>query len=86
MGALPHLLSFLKSKETKKLPFSEKEFGGKWSFIHICAWQNILLIYIDINRIRSARKMMGYTQKYWSQRDIMNKVIILTKQDIPQPK
>ena len=40
----------------------------------------MLLIYIHINQVRSARKMMSFTQNDCNQRDIINKIIILTKQ------
>ena len=37
-------------------------------------------IYTFKNRVRSARKMMEFTQNYWGQRDTIIKIIILTNQ------
>ena len=62
MEDLPHLLSYIKYQGKKIPPFAEKEPGAKLSSVHSCAWKNLLLIYIHINQVRSARKMMGFTQ------------------------
>ena len=64
----------------KKIIPLRRKLIGKKIVIHTWLCMTKDIIYIYIHWVRSARRMMIFTQNDWSQREIINKVIILTKQ------
>ena len=72
-------LPYIESKH-KIISLCRKLIGRKIVIrTDLCLTRYITYIYIYINWVRSTRKMMGFTQNDWDQRDIINKIKILTK-------